>query len=106
MSIALQERLNALSAAVNALQLAHPAYVWIDPLPEGYSLRNEHYPRKKAKTTVNEQCNYYINKELYYSVIFSFCCHQKKHALNLIIIGKMNVFDSLAMSYVCAQFSN
>ncbi|PPD81238.1 hypothetical protein GOBAR_DD21811 [Gossypium barbadense] len=55
MSITLQERLNALSAAVNALQLVHPAYVWIDPLPEGYSLRNEHYPHKKAKTTVKEQ---------------------------------------------------
>ncbi|XP_012434290.1 nuclear pore complex protein NUP160 isoform X3 [Gossypium raimondii] len=55
MSITLQERLNALSAAVNALQLVHPAYAWIDPLPEGYSLRNEHYPHKKAKTRVKEQ---------------------------------------------------
>ncbi|XP_040960672.1 nuclear pore complex protein NUP160 isoform X3 [Gossypium hirsutum] len=55
MSITLQERLNALSAAVNALQLVHPAYAWIDALPEGYSLRNEHYPHKKAKTTVKEQ---------------------------------------------------
>ncbi|KAH1083755.1 hypothetical protein J1N35_023516 [Gossypium stocksii] len=54
MSITLQERLNALSAAVNALQLVHPAYVWIDPLPVGF-FRNEHYPRKKAKTTVKEQ---------------------------------------------------
>ncbi|XP_022716344.1 nuclear pore complex protein NUP160 isoform X2 [Durio zibethinus] len=55
MSITLQERLNALSAAVNALHLVHPAYAWIDPLPEGYPLQNEHYPRKKAKKTVKEQ---------------------------------------------------
>ncbi|GMI73078.1 SUPPRESSOR OF AUXIN RESISTANCE1, NUCLEOPORIN 160, ARABIDOPSIS NUCLEOPORIN 160 [Hibiscus trionum] len=55
MSITLQERLNALSAAINALHLVHPAYAWIDPLPEGYPLRNDQYPRKKAKTTVKEQ---------------------------------------------------
>ncbi|XWS20630.1 hypothetical protein CRYUN_Cryun31cG0119100 [Craigia yunnanensis] len=55
MSITLQERLNALSAAVNALYLVHPAYAWIDPLPEGHPLLNEHYPRKKAKKTVKEQ---------------------------------------------------
>lgn len=55
MSITLQERLNALSAAVNALHLVHPAYAWIDPLPEGHPLRNELYPRKKAKMTVKEQ---------------------------------------------------
>ncbi|KAE8709147.1 NUP160 protein [Hibiscus syriacus] len=55
MSITLQERLNALSAAINALHLVHPAYAWIDPQPEGYPLRNDHYPRKKAKTTVKEQ---------------------------------------------------
>ncbi|XVF26426.1 hypothetical protein REPUB_Repub14bG0015700 [Reevesia pubescens] len=54
-SITLQERLNALSAAVNALHLVHLAYAWIDPLPEGHPLQNEHYPRKKAKKTVKEQ---------------------------------------------------
>ncbi|OMO76186.1 Suppressor of auxin resistance [Corchorus capsularis] len=54
-SITLQERLNALSVAVNALHLVHPAYAWIDPLPEGHSLRNEHHPNKKAKKTVQEQ---------------------------------------------------
>ncbi|RDX92690.1 Nuclear pore complex protein NUP160, partial [Mucuna pruriens] len=43
-SLMLQERLNALSAAVNALHLVHPAYAWIDSLAEGSSLVNEHYP--------------------------------------------------------------
>ncbi|XVE89260.1 hypothetical protein DITRI_Ditri19aG0188900 [Diplodiscus trichospermus] len=54
-SITLQERLNALSAAVNALHLVHPAYAWIDPLCEGHPLQNERYPRKKARKTVKEQ---------------------------------------------------
>ncbi|KAH1216807.1 hypothetical protein AAZX31_13G125200 [Glycine max] len=43
-SLMLQERLNALSAAVNALHLVHPAYAWIDSLAEGSSIVNEHYP--------------------------------------------------------------
>lgn len=72
MSVTLHERLNALSAAVNALHLVHPAYAWIDSLPEGHPLQNDHYPSKKAKRTVKEQCNYCINKELHYSVMFSF----------------------------------
>ncbi|KAK4566003.1 hypothetical protein RGQ29_002278 [Quercus rubra] len=57
-ALVLQERLNGLSAAINALHLVHPAYAWIDPLPEGNSLHNEHYPRKKARK-VEEQavCN-------------------------------------------------
>lgn len=49
-SLVLQERLNGLSAAINALYLVHPVYAWIDPLLEGNSLHNEHYPRKKART--------------------------------------------------------
>ncbi|GMY33051.1 nuclear pore complex protein NUP160 isoform X1 [Fagus crenata] len=53
-ALVLQERLNGLSAAINVLHLVHPAYAWIDPLPEGNSLHNEHYPRKKART-VEEQ---------------------------------------------------
>ncbi|QCE06004.1 nuclear pore complex protein NUP160 [Vigna unguiculata] len=53
-SLMLQERLNALSAAVNALHLVHPAYAWIDSLVEGSSLVNEHYPSKKAKRTPDE----------------------------------------------------
>lgn len=54
-SLALQEMLNGLSAAINALQLVHPAYAWIDPLLEGSRLYNEHYPSKKAKKAVDEQ---------------------------------------------------
>ncbi|XP_020203825.1 nuclear pore complex protein NUP160 isoform X1 [Cajanus cajan] len=53
-SLMLQERLNALSAAVNALHLVHPAYAWIDSLAEGSSVVNEHYPSKKAKRTPDE----------------------------------------------------
>ncbi|XP_027365626.1 nuclear pore complex protein NUP160 [Abrus precatorius] len=53
-SLMLQERLNALSAAVNALHLVHPAYAWIDSLAEGNSLMNEQYPSKKAKRTPDE----------------------------------------------------
>ncbi|XP_012074439.1 nuclear pore complex protein NUP160 isoform X1 [Jatropha curcas] len=54
-SLVLQERLNGLSAAINALSLVHPAYAWIDHLLEGNSLHNECYPSKKAKKTVKEQ---------------------------------------------------
>ncbi|KAJ9153482.1 hypothetical protein P3X46_026915 [Hevea brasiliensis] len=54
-SLVLQERLNALSAAINALHLVRPACAWIDPLLEGNSLQIECYPSKKAKKTVKEQ---------------------------------------------------
>lgn len=57
-SFILQERLNGLSAAINALQLVHPAYAWIDsPLEETYS---NMYPSKKARITMEEQCKYYF----------------------------------------------
>lgn len=52
MSLVLQERLNGLSAAMNALSLVHPGYAWIDPLPEE-SMR---HPAKKAKRAEEEQC--------------------------------------------------
>lgn len=52
MSLVLQERLNGLSAAMNALGLVHPGYAWIDPLPEE-SIR---YPVKKARRAEEEQC--------------------------------------------------
>lgn len=55
---ALQERLNGLSAAINALHLVHPAYAWIDPFLLKNSIQNEHYPSKKAKKTVIEQCKW------------------------------------------------
>ncbi|MCD9560935.1 hypothetical protein HAX54_019798 [Datura stramonium] len=52
-SFILQERLNGLSAAINALQLVHPAYAWTDsPLEETYS---NMYPSKKARITTEEQ---------------------------------------------------
>lgn len=54
-SLALKEILNGLSAAINALHLVHPAYAWIDPLPERSYLHNEQYPSKKAKITIDEQ---------------------------------------------------
>ncbi|CAJ1968564.1 unnamed protein product [Sphenostylis stenocarpa] len=53
-SLMLQERLNAISAAINALHLVHPAYAWIDSLAEGNSLVNEHHPSKKAKRSPDE----------------------------------------------------
>lgn len=57
-SLILQERLNAVSAAINALHLVHPAYAWIDPPAEGSSLMSEQYPSKKAKRTVDGGCKY------------------------------------------------
>ncbi|EXC04051.1 hypothetical protein L484_011031 [Morus notabilis] len=53
-SLELQERLNGLSAAINALHLVHPAYAWIDPLFERPG-HEEHYPSKKARRTVEEE---------------------------------------------------
>jgi len=55
-SLMLQERLNALSAAVNALHLVHPSYAWIDSLTDRNSLASECYPSKKAKRTPDEYC--------------------------------------------------
>lgn len=53
-SLDLQERLNGLSAAINALHLVRPAYAWIDPLFDRPGC-DEHYPIKKAKRTAEEQ---------------------------------------------------
>ncbi|XP_023645299.1 nuclear pore complex protein NUP160 isoform X3 [Capsella rubella] len=51
LSLVLQERLNGLSAAINALALVHPGYAWIDPLPE----ESTGYPVKKTRTAEGEQ---------------------------------------------------
>ncbi|CAI9101446.1 OLC1v1038776C1 [Oldenlandia corymbosa var. corymbosa] len=51
---ALQERLNGLSAAINALQLVHPAYAWVDPPIEELTCENEQYPSKKARIHMEE----------------------------------------------------
>ncbi|XP_042506201.1 nuclear pore complex protein NUP160 [Macadamia integrifolia] len=50
----LQERLNALSAAINALHLVHIAYSWIDPQIEGYSCLDEHHPSKRPRNFVDK----------------------------------------------------
>ncbi|KAJ7972354.1 Nuclear pore complex protein [Quillaja saponaria] len=50
----LQERLNALSTATNALHLVRPAFAWIDPLVEGNSFRRQSFPSKKARRTAGE----------------------------------------------------
>ncbi|WCJ32291.1 SUPPRESSOR OF AUXIN RESISTANCE1 [Euphorbia peplus] len=55
MSLVLQERLNGLSSAINALHLVHPSYAWIDSSLEGNSFYNGCYPNKKAKKTIKEQ---------------------------------------------------
>ncbi|XP_043712861.1 nuclear pore complex protein NUP160 isoform X2 [Telopea speciosissima] len=52
--MALQERLNGLSAAINALHLVHIAYSWIDPQIEDYSCLDEHHPSKRPRKFVDE----------------------------------------------------
>lgn len=55
-SFTLQERLNGLAAAINALQLVHPSYAWIDAPVDDISPDKEIYPNKKARITMQEQC--------------------------------------------------
>ncbi|CAH9085976.1 unnamed protein product [Cuscuta europaea] len=51
-SLLLQERLNGLSAAINALQLVHPANAWIDsPLDDSFPCK-DHIPCKKARISL------------------------------------------------------
>ncbi|XP_042063653.1 nuclear pore complex protein NUP160-like isoform X2 [Salvia splendens] len=54
-SFTLQERLNGLAAAINALQLVHPSYAWIDAPVDDISYDKEIYPNKKARITMPEQ---------------------------------------------------
>lgn len=49
-SLALQERLNGISAAINGLHLVHPMYAWIDVQMCGSHLQNTPHPSKKART--------------------------------------------------------
>ncbi|KAD4179671.1 hypothetical protein E3N88_28262 [Mikania micrantha] len=51
-SLALQERLNCLSATINALHLVRPSSAWINPLLERKSIQN---PSKKARIAIMEQ---------------------------------------------------
>ncbi|XP_071736992.1 nuclear pore complex protein NUP160 isoform X2 [Rutidosis leptorrhynchoides] len=48
-SLALQERLNCLSATINALHLVHPTCAWINPFVQEKSMLKELYPSKKAR---------------------------------------------------------
>ncbi|XP_058763135.1 nuclear pore complex protein NUP160-like isoform X2 [Vicia villosa] len=61
-SMMLQERLNALSAAVNALHLVHPAYAWIDSLTDHNSLTSECYPTDNDAETQKGQSAIDIEK--------------------------------------------
>ncbi|XP_076919952.1 nuclear pore complex protein NUP160-like [Bidens hawaiensis] len=51
-SLVLQERLNCLSATINALHLVRPSSAWINPLLEGKPIQN---PSKKARITMPDQ---------------------------------------------------
>ncbi|KAL3651476.1 hypothetical protein CASFOL_004478 [Castilleja foliolosa] len=54
-SLTLQERLNGLSIAINALQLVHPSYAWIEVPVDETSFDKEHYSNKRARITKQEQ---------------------------------------------------
>ncbi|CAA0833564.1 SUPPRESSOR OF AUXIN RESISTANCE1 [Striga hermonthica] len=51
----LPERLNGLSAAINALQLVHPSYAWIEVPVDETSLDKRQHPNKRARMTIQEQ---------------------------------------------------
>ncbi|KAL2939588.1 hypothetical protein RDABS01_033746 [Bienertia sinuspersici] len=48
-SLALQERLNGISSAINCLHLVHPMYAWIDSQMVGSYLQTASHPSKKAR---------------------------------------------------------
>ncbi|XP_047324446.1 nuclear pore complex protein NUP160 [Impatiens glandulifera] len=54
-SMLLQERLNGLSAAINALHLVHSDCAWINPILDEQLFQKEHRPIKKARLTEHEQ---------------------------------------------------
>lgn len=68
-TLALQERLNGLSAAINALQLVHPAYAWIDSIPEDSTFNKDDYPSKKARITTQEQCELSIHIKQFFEML-------------------------------------
>ncbi|KMT07804.1 hypothetical protein BVRB_6g146170 [Beta vulgaris subsp. vulgaris] len=57
-SLAIQERLNGISAAINCLHLVHPLYAWIDYQIGRSHLQSASHPSKKART---EEEQYGIN---------------------------------------------
>ncbi|GMH23861.1 hypothetical protein Nepgr_025704 [Nepenthes gracilis] len=56
-SVVFQERLNGISAAINALHLVHPRYAWIDLQIGGNHFRNECHPSKKPRTVEEQSGN-------------------------------------------------
>ncbi|XP_030553691.1 nuclear pore complex protein NUP160 isoform X1 [Rhodamnia argentea] len=67
--LSLQERLNGLSAAINALHLVRPAHAWIEPPPEDISLQHEPYPSKKPRKAVESQAAAKSIQPQYYSYL-------------------------------------
>ncbi|XP_020527451.1 nuclear pore complex protein NUP160 isoform X1 [Amborella trichopoda] len=57
LSLALQERLHALTAAINALHLVRPAYAWIESLQESYSFPDQQSPSKRLKSLSEDVVN-------------------------------------------------
>lgn len=57
-SLALQERLNCLSATINALHLVRPTCAWIDPSLQGKSIQKDLYPSKRARMNIPGEGNY------------------------------------------------
>ncbi|GAB4847402.1 hypothetical protein Ancab_026460 [Ancistrocladus abbreviatus] len=62
-SLAFQERLNGISAAINALHLVHPTYAWIDLQIGGNHLHNESHPSKKARMVEDQSGNHSVQPE-------------------------------------------
>nr|XP_043625787.1 nuclear pore complex protein NUP160-like [Erigeron canadensis] len=57
-SLALQERLNCISATINALHLVHPTCAWINNfLVQEKSIHKELYTSKMARITIPEEAN-------------------------------------------------
>lgn len=52
LSLALHERLNALSTAINALQLVDHAYAWIESQHGGNFCSDQGSPNKRARSSV------------------------------------------------------
>lgn len=64
-SFTLQERLNGLATAINALQLVNPLCAWIEAPVDDNSPDRETYPNKKARITMQEQCTQNIQNLSY-----------------------------------------
>lgn len=56
LSSALQERLQALAAAINSLQLVDPAYAWIDSQYGDNFTQDQGSPNKKPRNVLTANC--------------------------------------------------